>query len=245
MRERKTLRLSRGWKMLRNLAASGLLAVLLWGMLSFPAPDLQTGFRWAERANWAGPSDIQGIFETGDRWVAATCQDQVLLYCESGNSLRYWPRNESGTTLVPVPESRLHQGEVWIVAADVPQGAASARLNLETACYYTERRELNHVGREINAQEDTPGGWQYGPPQRWQKVYTVSGEMLKEGGFLFHVSAEDQDSGSLENWILSYAYEWDIYTREREHRAIDCAMEAVFYDEMGRELEREALDICH
>lgn len=241
MRGRHSLRLSRGWKILRNLAVSGLTAVLIWGTMSFPAPGLQTEFRWAEQANWAGPSDIQGVFETRDRWVAATCQDWVLLYCEGRSGLKYWPRNGTGTTLVPVPDSRLRQGEVWVAAVDIPQGAVSAQLTLETACYYTERREWSHVSREINAQADTPGGWEYGTPERWEKTYTVWGDMLEEGGCLFHVSAEDQDGRSLEHWILGHAYEWDTYIRERKYRSVDCSMQAVFYDGAGRELERMSL----
>ena len=83
------------------------------------------------------------------------------------------------------------------------------------------------------------------PPltQRWEKTYSAQGQPLEDGAFLFEVAAEemDRESGSPEALVLGYADEWDLYWREPDSRAVDCAMEAVFYDEAGRELGRASL----
>lgn len=53
---------------------------------------------------------------------------------------------------------------------------------------------------------------------------------------------EDPDEGGPpEDLILSDADEWDLYWSGPDRRGVDCAMEAVFYDAAGRELERAAL----
>ena len=81
MKKWKLPRLSRGGKVLRNLGAALLLAVLAWGFTEFRLPDPYLDFRRAERANWVGPSEIQGVFQTKyDRWAVGTCGDQVLLH---------------------------------------------------------------------------------------------------------------------------------------------------------------------
>ena len=49
------------------------------------------------------------------------------------------------------------------------------------------------------------------------------------------------ESGSPEALILSHADEWALYWSGTDRRAVDCAMEAVFYDEAGRELGRASL----
>ena len=60
---------------------------------------------------------------------------------------------------------------------------------------------------------------------------------------MFHIAVEEEpdESGPPEDLILSCACEWDLYWSEPQRRGVDCAMEAVFYDAEGRELERAAL----
>lgn len=71
--------LSHGAKLARNLLLFLILGVLVWGLTGFSAPTVRGRFRLLEGANWAGPSDIQGIVNTRyDRWVVASCQDQLL-----------------------------------------------------------------------------------------------------------------------------------------------------------------------
>ena len=229
-----------GAKAARNLGLFALAGLFLWGLLDFPAPTLESGFRMVERTNWAGPSTLQGVFEGSyDRWIVATCQDQVIFWREGEPSLEYWPRAAEGPTLVPAPESRMAQGEVWVAAVDVPEGAASARLELTVGCWY---RKNGSSGWTFDSKAEQPGD---APPltQRWERSYHLQGQPLEDGAFLFHAAGEEEqwESGSPEGLILSYAYQWDLYWRERGSRAIDCTMEAVFYDAEGRELDRAVL----
>lgn len=167
----------------------------------------------------------------------ASCQDKVILWRDGGTDLEYWPRAEERATLVPVPESRLAQGELWVAAADVPEGTASARLELTVSCWY--RR--NSDGWTIDSQVEQPGGVSL--TDRWEKTYSAQGRLLKDGAVLFHVAPEEEnwENQDIERLILSYAYEWDLYWAEQDRRAVDCRMEAVFYDRAGRELGRAQL----
>ena len=236
---RRKRHMSHGARLARNLGLLLFLGIFLWGLLEFPSPTLRGGFHRVERANWAGPSNIQGIFESRyDRWLVATCQDRVIFWKEDQPGLEYWPRAETGPTLVPAPESRMAEGEVWVAAVDVPEGTVSARLELTTACWYRNRTN----GWTFSAQAEQPGDM---PPltDRWERSYTAEGRPLEDGAFLFYLAAEEErwESENPEQLILSWAYEWELYWREREQRAIDCSMEAVFYDENGRELGRTVL----
>ena len=240
MRERRFPRLRRGGKILRNLILTLMLAVFLWGLNDFRVPGFRWQFRMVEQANWADPLDIQGEFESEyDRWILASGRDQLVFWTEGRSGLEYWPRAAEGPTLAPVPESRSVQGDVQVAAADVPEGTASARLELRVGCW-DKRNGTN--GWTCDSRAEQPGDM---PPltQRWEKTYSAQGQPLEDGAFLFEVAAEemDRESGSPEALVLGYADEWDLYWREPDSRAVDCAMEAVFYDEAGRELGRASL----
>lgn len=79
--------------------------------------------------------------------------------------------------------------------------------------------------------------------ERWEKTYSAQGECLEDGAVLFHVAPEGEnwENRTMEELILSHAYEWDLYWAEQNRRAVDCHMEAVFYDRAGRELGRAQL----
>lgn len=240
MRKRRVPRLRRGGKILRNLLLALMLAVFLWGLNDFQVPGFRWQFRMVEQANWADPLDIQGEFESAyDRWIVASGQGQLAFWREGRSNLEYWPQAAKGPTLAPVPESRLAQGVVQVVAAGVPEETASAQLELTVSCWY-QRNGSN--GWTFDSQAEQPGDM---PPltQRWEKTYSAQGQPLEDGALLFEVAAEEErESGSPEALILSYAYEWDLYWREPKGRAVDCVMEAVFYDQEGRELDRARLN---
>jgi len=143
----KTFRLptlTRGKKIVRNLLAAALLVVFAWGCMDFPISDPHRSFRRAEGEEMVGPSQYQGDFHTTwDGWAVGTYRDQILLHREDFRGFDYWTRNETGPTLLPIPEGRLLDGQAWFVAVDVPEGAASARLELDLSCYYTEQRSYN------------------------------------------------------------------------------------------------------
>lgn len=237
-------RLTRGQKTARNLLAALLLLVFIWGCMDFPIGDPYRSFRRAEREEMVGPSTYLGGFHTGyDGWAVGVYEGQVLLHREDDRGFEYWPRAGSGPAVLPVPENRLLEGEAWLVGVDVPEGAASARLELTLSAYYTELRKFNGWSRQICATLDVPGGqWRYGTPRLWERTYEADGMFLKEGGVLFHVTPYSGDDGDIEWNLLSYVYEWDIYQKtDPAYRAVNVDAEAVFYDEAGAELGRAAL----
>lgn len=237
-------RLTRGKKTVRNLLATLLLLLFAWGCIDFPIGNPYRSFRRAERGEMMGPSTYLGDFHINrDDWAVGVYRDQVLLHEGDFVGFKYWPRNENGPTLLPVPESRLLEGQARFVAVDVPEGAAFAKLELTLSAYYTEKRTDSGYSRQICATLDVPGGeWQYGEPQLWERTYTVGGEFLEEGGVLFQVMPRSEDDRDVEWTLVSYAYEWDIYNRfDPAYRAINVRGEAVFYNASGDELGRAVL----
>lgn len=243
MKKIKLPPLPRGWKIIRNLGGALLLMAFAWGLTDFYISDPILSFRRAEKANWVGPSEIQASFRTDrDQWVVGTYLDQVLFHKGDGHGFEYWPRREDGPTIVPAPGHTGMEDTVWVVAVDVPEEAVSARLELTTSSYYSEETYQDGHSRQFSASsEPGGGGWKYGEPKHWQKTYTAQGVFLEEGGVLFSVVSEDPDIGSVEQYILSAAYEWDTYTRERKVRGMDCSVTAVFYDVVGQEVARSEL----
>ena len=128
---KKKYRMSRGGRLALNLVLLCVLVVFIWGLLGFSSPTLRGRFRRVAQANWADSLEIQGVLLCDSRrWVLAAGQDQVILWQDGRDGLEYWPRNPNGATLVPVPEMRTAQGEIWVAAADVPAGTVSAGLEL-------------------------------------------------------------------------------------------------------------------
>lgn len=236
----KKRRMSWGIRLALNLVLLCVLVVFIWGLLGFSSPTLRGRFRRVAQANWADPLEIQGVLLCdGRRWVLAAGQDQVILWQDGRDGLEYWPRDPNGTTLVPVPEMRTAQGEIWVAAADVPEGTAAAGLELTVGCWYQKN---GTSGWSFSSQPEQPGDL---PPltQQWEKTYSAAGELLQDGAVLFHIAVEEgpDEGGPPEDLILSDTGEWDLYWSEPKRRGVDCAMEAVFYDAEGQELERAAL----
>lgn len=126
-----------------------------------------------------------------------------------------------------------------MAAADVPEGTAAAGLELTVGCWYQKN---GTSGWSFSSQPEQPGDL---PPltQQWEKTYSAAGELLQDGAVLFHIAVEEEpdEGGPPEDLILSDTGEWDLYWSEPKRRGVDCAMEAVFYDAEGQELERAAL----
>ena len=246
---RKLPRLTRGQQTVLYLLLLPLVAVLLWGGSGFPIFDPYLNLRRAEMQNLAGPSDIQGtVWSRGGAWAVGVYMDQVLLsQTPYGTRLYCWPRREDGPTLLPVPDSASGvpaAEEIVLTAVDLPEGTASARLELELGCWYAA--EWGEV-LEIAAEKETLDG--SAPPQWWERRYTVDGELLEDGGCLFQVRCEgparDLSTGaaSVEGSALAWAEDWDAYDPYRTvgPRKIRCRMEAVFFDRDGGELGRAEL----
>ena len=152
-------RLTRGKKIVRNLLVSLLLLVFAWGCVDFSIGNPYRSFRRAERGEMVGPADYLGDFRINrDSWAVGVYGDQVLLHEEDFVGFDYWPRNETGPTLLPVPESRLLEGQARFVAVDVPEGAAFAELELTDPDGWIRQQEPKADSIE---REDIPGGIRY------------------------------------------------------------------------------------
>lgn len=242
MKKIKFPSLSRRGKVLRNLMLTLLFGVIVWGATGFYISNPVLSFRRAERANWVGPSEIQGTFRTGaSRWCVGIYRDRVLFHRGDGHGFSYWLRGGEEITLIPVPGDHISEETVWVLAVDVPPEAVSARMELTTACWYSEQIYADGYSRQYSAVELPEEQLRYGPLQRWEKTYTAQGEFLEEGGVLFCVTAEDARIGGMEQYILSAACDWDSYAIPKARRRMECAVNVVFYDRAGLEIARAEL----
>lgn len=244
MVKRKLPRLSRGWRTVRNLAV--VLACLygLWAWADYPLPTAELEFRRLERQNLLPPSEIQGVFQgiyQNRMTVYGVLEDRVVVGCESHGQLEYWPREESGPTLFPAAEFFPSPDELLFAAADVPEGTASARLDMSLDCWAAS----NHGGgTSISALE---GGYPRDGSlnrTRWARDYQAEGELLKEGGVLFRVTAQEEDEygdGFIEKSLFTSLTRWNTYRQSAKLRGFNCHLEAVFCGQDGRELGRAAL----
>lgn len=260
-------RLSRGQQTALGLLLVPLVCVLLWGKNRFLLSDPCLSLRRAERQNLVGPSDIQAVAENRrGPWAVGVYMNQVLLNeARSVDGLRYWPRTEGAPTLVPLPGSYYSfpdesSEEIVLAAVDLPEGTASARLELYVSCWYCDgpadrvfsaRMEdvvsmpesLDSISQEEREALDDV------LPQLWERKYNADGELLEEGGCLFRVQCEkpvrDPSSGraSLESLALACVEGWNTYDPHWsvQARRINCRMEAVFSDGNGTELARASL----
>ncbi len=235
-------RLGRGGKTVRNLLLALALAVLVWAQYGCPLPTVEMEFRRMERQNLTGPGEIQGIFSVdGEHWVIGTEGDEAVLFLHPQDDPYFWPRGE-GTALVPRPWIFYSEKTVWVAAVDVPEGTASARLDMETRCWYTWDRDADSDRVRRSAVRNPPGGWEK-PPQEWEKYRTVPGELLEGRAVLFQIPMPDsrERENFLERNVLMDVGDWNTYQRDREALSAEIEMVAVFYDAAGDELGRAAL----
>ena len=254
MRKWRLPRLTRGQRTVRNLVLLPLVILLVWGGNRFCIRDPYLSFRRAEKQNLVGPSEIQAVVQNREgRWAVGVYLDQVLLSCAySVDSLRYWPRAEDAPTLLPIPGSVFDETveEIALAAVDLPQGTASARLEVELGCWYTE--EWGRAPKIAARMEDLLSESEGAEDVQfllWEKRYTVDGELLRDGGCLFRVRCEEPErspdtrEASIESMALARVDRWGTYNpyRSSQSREVNCRMEAVFLDEEGGELGRAEL----
>lgn len=235
-------RLSRGWKIVRNLAVTLICLSVLWAWAGYPLPTAELEFRRLERQNLFPPSELQGVFRGiyQNRWTGyGVLEDWVVVGHESYGQLECWPREESGPTLFPAAEFFPSPVELLFAAADVPVGTASARLDMSLDCWVASK---HGGGTSISALEggyprDDSLNW-----VRWARDYQAEGELLREGGVLFRVPRGDEEGAvSIEQELFSMLTRQSNYWQPVKLRGGNCHMEAVFYGQDGQELGRATL----
>ena len=122
----------------RNLALALLPLAALWYLKGYPLPTQEMEFRRLERQRLAGRSEI--IFRCESRGNATPGNPDMLLgvtdtavhTSSDSHTLRVWPRDADGPTLVVLP-SELELQPVFTVGlavVDPPAGTAAARLTI-------------------------------------------------------------------------------------------------------------------
>ena len=166
----------------RNLALALLPLAALWYVKGYPLPTQEMEFRRLERQRLAGRSEIifrcesQGEAMLGDPNMLLGVTDTAVHTSSDSHTLRVWPRDADGPTLVTLP-SELKLRPVFTVglaAVDPPEGTFSARLTITLG---------------VND---------------WEEDYTVEGE--RQGAvWLFTLPARhtEDDLRSLERHALS------------------------------------------
>ena len=214
--------LGRRWRILRNLGITALLGVALWASRGFPLPTAELRFEWAQRgALMADPAPLQG--QVGSELVGANERD-IVVYSEGSWEIRTFPRTP-GPALVPLSDG--------VVAVDVPEGTASARLEV------TVMADGWYVGAEEEGMRPFPDPTGESEERWFGKTYSVEGELLENGATLFQLLSGDSYT---ERNLLHYMGIWEYYTSEQlPYGPFACHMTAVFYDENGAELGRAEL----
>ncbi len=230
--ERALERISRGKKLAVNLALCAFLLVLIWSRFGYPLPTAELEFRRMERTHLLPASELQGVFRRENEWVVVGLQEDSVLFSED-RSLDRWPRSVAGPALVPI--GRFVWTELSVIAVDVPQGTASARLDLSMDCWYYLRGDgWSASGERGGSLGENMDDW-----KPWAKDFHIEGEPLKEGGILFRVPVGDRES--MEYELLRLLTKQNTYQQSAKQRGLNCHMEAVFYGQDGRELGRTAL----
>ena len=181
-------RLGRRGKILRNLALTLVLLGLVWGALGCPLPPA-LAFRRLELRYMREPSQIVAqVEQNGDPFVVGFTPEDAVLGDLEGGFLSFWNRPEEGTGLMVAAGRRnVHAPTTWLVSMDAPEGAVSARLELELSAWMTK---IGSDGESLVL--ELPGNRQEG--DYWQEswTYSVEGERLPCGEFLFRIDAHDQ-----------------------------------------------------
>lgn len=234
-RKKNSPGLGRRWRILRNLGITALLGVALWAGRGFPLPTAELRFEWAQRgALMADPAPLQG--QVGSELVGANGRD-IVVYSEGSWKIRTFPRTP-GPALVPLSDG--------VVAVDVPEGTASARLVMTLSLYYEELPGGNMYERGYRYSGVREGEDWYGEPQLLERTYEIQGEQMAAGGVLFPIVRPERGDSTqefIERTMLDNLSDWD-YDRglDRWKEMVNGHMTAVFCDESGAELGRAELE---
>ena len=244
-RSRSLPRLGRGGNIIRNLVLVLVLLGLVWGALGCPLPPA-LAFHRLELRYLREPSQIVAqVEQDGDTIVVGFTPEEAVLGDLEGGTLSFWNRPEEGTGLmVAAGHRKVNVPTTWLLSMNAPEGAASARLELELSAWMTKiGSDGESLVLELPADREEDY-WQ----ERW--TYSVEGERLACGEFLFRVDAHDQTPwqtapGNRVGEQMALAdMSWEyLYTQAepgRENNPEFLAL-ATFYDQTGAEVGQARL----
>lgn len=228
-------RLGRRGKILRNLAVSLLLLVLVWAALGAPLPS-SLDFHRLELRYLREPSQIVAqVEQDGETYVVGFGEQEAVLGDLEGDSLSFWSLPEEGTGLMVAAGGRkVNVPTTWLLSMRAPKDAVTARLELELSAWMVKiGPDREEIVLELPKNRDGEY-WQ----EHWS--YSVEGERLSSGEFLFRVDAHDQTPwqeapGRRVGEQMALAeLAWDyLYTQAGSEHNPDFLAQATFYDEQG------------
>ena len=246
MDRKKRKPLSRGGKTVRNLLLAALAGVLVWINAGAPLPPEQEFQRLVQTNFLEDEVQFLGNFETsGLHWGAGLTDQWLVLGALDRGRMELWPREGDGPVVAPAPDDFARWSEIAFVAADAPEGTASAQLTIDLSCWYTHTGTATNGTWSYWASEDQD--WGGLTPTYWENTYTLEGEPLKDGAFLFYLPELDPlDTRDIELLVRSYLADWDLYLSQvyqenPNRRSAACTLSAVFYNRAGSELGRAEL----
>ncbi len=228
---RKIPRLSRPWRLARNIVVLVPAVYLMWMCAGGEPLTEEWAFRWAEQQALVGPSDILGTFEVtpdpdypaSERYMVGETEDGLLVGRVSGNwlegcsaRLTYWEKT-GDITLVPLDQmagGSPDDGETayFLCRTSLP-GAAYGELELECRDY------------DLTGQWDVSAELQNGcflfPCEDFYRRYTaaLSGSMAggpageTEAAYTLRVYDSRGELLGERSW--SWAEEWEDYWQWR------------------------------
>lgn len=229
-------RLSRQGRIFRNFLLAGVLGALIWACAGWPVPA-RWELRRLEREILLSPhSQFQGSIQDSEGEEVLVGLTPRWLVMGGSGSLYLWPREGDGPVLAPVPGVFGLLGGTRVVAADTPQGTASAQLTLEVSYWYAS---FGGSSSYSSQREDILRSWPESSTEYRARTVTLEGEALEEGAFQFVLGEEEMQGTG--DFIWSYVADWGLYHGYHWIPPINCRMTAVFYDESGQELDRVEL----
>lgn len=226
-------KLGRRGRIFRNFLLAGVLGALIWTCAGWPVPA-RWELRRLEREILLSPhSQFQGSIQDSEGEEVLVGLTPRWLVMGGSGSLYLWPREGDGPVLAPVPGVFGLLGGTRVVAADTPQGTASAQLTVEVSHWYASFGGRSSYSSQ---REDILDGWPDSSPEYRAQTVTLEGEPMEEGAFLFVPELEERRVPGRE-----FVADWGLYHGFHWIPPINCRMTAVFYDESGRELDRAEL----
>ena len=231
-------KLGRRGRIFRNFLLAGVLGALIWTCAGWPVPA-RWELRRLEREILLSPhSQFQGSIQDSEGEEVLVGLTPRWLVMGGSGSLYLWPREGDGPVLAPVPGVFGLLGGTRVVAADTPQGTASAQLTVEVSHWYAS---FGGSSSYSSQREDILRGWPWpdSPPEYRSETVTLEGEPMEEGAFQFVLGEEEMRGTG--DYIWRHVEEWGLYQGYYQISPINCRLTAVFYDESGRELDRAEL----
>lgn len=229
-------RLNRQGRIFRNFLLAGVLGALIWACAGWPVPA-RWELRRLEREILLSPhSQFQGSIQDSEGEEVLVGLTPRWLVMGGSGSLYLWPREGDGPVLAPVPGVFGLLGGTRVVAADTPQGTASAQLTLEVSHWYASFGGRSSYSSQ---REDILASWPDSSPEYRSETVTLEGEPMEEGAFQFVLGEEEMRGTG--DYIWRHVEEWGLYQGYYQISPINCRMTAVFYDESGQELDRAEL----